>query len=230
VRFLDVAMGRVGCLSGDPEVLLATLLGEQHVWVLLIAEALVIRAGRATRNLGTVAPLEKGPGAVFSDRNEFHSRLWFSCASAGLTAVHWQTTSYPARACSAAGHRFIDVIDTAESHLSQRLLGVGRTVAGPADDRDGGILEPIHDSRIPVTKVFFVMSIVIAPSETSVWRHSRGVRMSISVICPACAFAKASGADSVGPPSAPQPAAKSTVNRASVDVEMQCGLVMSLGG
>lgn len=51
VRSLDVAMSRVGRPAGDPEVLLATLPGERHVLGLLMVEALLMHAGRATLNL-----------------------------------------------------------------------------------------------------------------------------------------------------------------------------------
>lgn len=64
VRFLDVAMSRVGRLPGDPEVLLATLSGEQHALGLVMAEALLIHAGRATLNLGTDVPLDQIIAAV----------------------------------------------------------------------------------------------------------------------------------------------------------------------
>jgi DNA-binding transcriptional MerR regulator/methylmalonyl-CoA mutase cobalamin-binding subunit len=59
VQFLDVAMSRVGRPPGYPEVLLATLPGEQHSLGLLMAEALFIHAGRATLNLGTDVPLDQ---------------------------------------------------------------------------------------------------------------------------------------------------------------------------
>jgi DNA-binding transcriptional MerR regulator/methylmalonyl-CoA mutase cobalamin-binding subunit len=59
VQFLDVAMSRVGRPRGDPQVLLATLPGEQHSLGLLMAEALLIHAGRATLNLGTDVPLDQ---------------------------------------------------------------------------------------------------------------------------------------------------------------------------
>jgi MerR family transcriptional regulator, light-induced transcriptional regulator len=59
VQFLDVAMSRVGRSRGDPQVLLATLPGEQHSLGLLMAEALLIHAGRATLNLGTEVPLDQ---------------------------------------------------------------------------------------------------------------------------------------------------------------------------
>jgi len=59
VHFLDVAMSRVGRPSGDPEVLLATLPGERHALGLLMAEALLLHAGRATLNLGTDVPLDQ---------------------------------------------------------------------------------------------------------------------------------------------------------------------------
>lgn len=64
VRFLDVAMSRGGRPPGDPEVLLATLPGEQHALGLLMAEALLIHAGRATLNLGTDVPLDQLIAAV----------------------------------------------------------------------------------------------------------------------------------------------------------------------
>ncbi|MBW9271484.1 MAG: MerR family transcriptional regulator, partial [Candidatus Thiodiazotropha sp. (ex. Lucinisca nassula)] len=59
VRFLDVAMSRVGHPPGNPEVLLGTLPGEQHALGLLMAEALLINSGRATLNLGTDVPLDE---------------------------------------------------------------------------------------------------------------------------------------------------------------------------
>lgn len=59
VHFLDVAMSRVGRPPGDPQVLLATLPGEQHALGLLMVEALLIHAGRATLNLGTDVPLDQ---------------------------------------------------------------------------------------------------------------------------------------------------------------------------
>jgi DNA-binding transcriptional MerR regulator/methylmalonyl-CoA mutase cobalamin-binding subunit len=59
VHFLDVAMSRVGRPPGDPQVLLATLPGERHSLGLLMAEALLIHAGRATLNLGTDVPLDQ---------------------------------------------------------------------------------------------------------------------------------------------------------------------------
>ena len=59
VQFLDVAMNRVGRPPGDPEVLLATLPGEQHALGLLMAEALLWHAGRATLNLGTDVPMDQ---------------------------------------------------------------------------------------------------------------------------------------------------------------------------
>ncbi len=64
VHFLDVAMSRVGRSPGDPEVLLATLPGEQHALGLLMAEALLMHAGRATLNLGTDVPLDQIVAAV----------------------------------------------------------------------------------------------------------------------------------------------------------------------
>jgi len=64
VHFLDVAMSRVGRPSGDPEVLLATLPGERHALGLLMAEALLLHAGRATLNLGTDVPLDQIVAAV----------------------------------------------------------------------------------------------------------------------------------------------------------------------
>ncbi|MEW8209028.1 MAG: MerR family transcriptional regulator [Candidatus Thiodiazotropha taylori] len=59
VRFLDVAMSRVGYPPGNPEVLLGTLPGEPHALGLLMAEALLINSGRATLNLGTDVPLDE---------------------------------------------------------------------------------------------------------------------------------------------------------------------------
>lgn len=59
VHFLDVAMSRVGRPAGDPQVLLATLPGEQHSLGLLMAEVLLMQAGTATSNLGTDVPLEQ---------------------------------------------------------------------------------------------------------------------------------------------------------------------------
>jgi hypothetical protein len=59
VHFLEVAMSRVGRPPGAPEVLLATLPGERHALGLLMAEALLIHAGRAALNLGTEVPLDQ---------------------------------------------------------------------------------------------------------------------------------------------------------------------------
>ena len=59
VQFLDVVMSRVGRPPGDPEVLLATLPGEQHVLGLLMAEALLWHSGTATLNLGTDIPMDQ---------------------------------------------------------------------------------------------------------------------------------------------------------------------------
>jgi len=59
MHFLDVAMSRVGRPTGDPEVLLATLPGERHAQGLLMAEALLLHACRATLNLGTDVPLDQ---------------------------------------------------------------------------------------------------------------------------------------------------------------------------
>ena len=59
VHFLDVAMSRVGRPAEDPEVLLATLPGEQHALGLLMVEALLMHAGRAALNLGTEVPLDQ---------------------------------------------------------------------------------------------------------------------------------------------------------------------------
>ena len=64
VQFLDVAMSRVGRQPGDPEVLLATLPGEQHALGLLMAEALLWHAGTATLNLGTDVPMDQIVAAV----------------------------------------------------------------------------------------------------------------------------------------------------------------------
>jgi methanogenic corrinoid protein MtbC1 len=64
VRFLDVAIGRVGRPPGDPDVLLATLPGEQHGLGLLMAEALLIHASRPTLNLGADVPLDQFIAAV----------------------------------------------------------------------------------------------------------------------------------------------------------------------
>jgi len=64
VHFLDAAMSRVGRPSGDPEVLLATLPGERHALGLLMAEALLIHAGRASLNLGADVPLDQIVTAV----------------------------------------------------------------------------------------------------------------------------------------------------------------------
>ena len=59
VQFLDVAMSRVGRPPSDPEVLLATLPGEQHALGLLMVEALLWHAGTATLNLGTDVPMDQ---------------------------------------------------------------------------------------------------------------------------------------------------------------------------
>lgn len=64
VHFLDVAMSRVGRPAGDPEVLLATLPGEQHALGLLMVEALLVHADRVTLNLGTEVPLDQIVAAV----------------------------------------------------------------------------------------------------------------------------------------------------------------------
>ena len=64
VQFLDVAMSRVGRPPGDPEVLLATLPGEQHALGLLMAEALLWHSGTATLNLGTDIPVDQIIAAV----------------------------------------------------------------------------------------------------------------------------------------------------------------------
>ena len=64
VQFLDVAMNRVGRPPGDPDVLLATLPGEQHALGLLMVEALLWHAGRATLNLGTDVPMDQIVAAV----------------------------------------------------------------------------------------------------------------------------------------------------------------------
>ena len=64
VQFLDVAMSRVGRPPGDPEVLLATLPGEQHTLGLLMAEALLWHTGTATLNLGTDVPMDQIMAAV----------------------------------------------------------------------------------------------------------------------------------------------------------------------
>jgi len=64
VHFLDVAMSRVGLSLGEPEVLLATLPNERHALGLLMAEALLVHAGRGTLNLGTDVPLDQVVTAV----------------------------------------------------------------------------------------------------------------------------------------------------------------------
>ncbi len=64
VHYLDVAMSRAGRPSGDPEVLLVTLPGEQHALGLLMAEALLIHAGRTPLNLGADVPLDQIVTAV----------------------------------------------------------------------------------------------------------------------------------------------------------------------
>ncbi len=64
VHFLDVAMSRVGRPAGNPEVLLVTMPGEQRALGLLMAEALLTRAGRATPNQGTEVPLDQIVAAV----------------------------------------------------------------------------------------------------------------------------------------------------------------------
>jgi methanogenic corrinoid protein MtbC1 len=64
VHFLDAAMSRIGRPSGDPQVLLATLPGEQHALGLLMVEALLLRAGRPTLNLGADVPLDQIIAAV----------------------------------------------------------------------------------------------------------------------------------------------------------------------
>lgn len=64
VQFLDAAMNRIGRPPGDPEVLLATLPGERHALGLLMAEALLMHASKATLNLGTDVPLDQLVAAV----------------------------------------------------------------------------------------------------------------------------------------------------------------------
>jgi len=64
VRFLDVAMSRLGFPSGDPQVLLATLPGERHALGLLMVEALLRHAGSATLNMGTDVPMDQIVSAV----------------------------------------------------------------------------------------------------------------------------------------------------------------------
>jgi cobalamin-dependent methionine synthase I len=59
VQFLDVAMSRIGRPPGDPQVLLATLPGEQHALGLLMAEARLWQAGNVTLNLGTDVPMDQ---------------------------------------------------------------------------------------------------------------------------------------------------------------------------
>ena len=83
VHFLDVAMGRVGRPPGDPEVLLATLPGEQHALGLLMAEALLLHAGRATLNLGTDVPLDQIVSAVEQSRVTTVGLSFSSCYARG---------------------------------------------------------------------------------------------------------------------------------------------------
>ena len=64
VQFLDAAMSRIGRPPGDPQVLLATLPGEPHALGLLMVEALLMHAGRATLNLGAEVPLDQVVAAV----------------------------------------------------------------------------------------------------------------------------------------------------------------------
>ena len=59
VQFLDVTMSRIGRPPGAPQILLATLPGEQHALGLLMAEALLWQAGTATLNLGTDVPMDQ---------------------------------------------------------------------------------------------------------------------------------------------------------------------------
>ena len=59
VQFLDVAMSRIGRPPGAPQILLATLPGEQHALGLLMAEALLCQAGNVTLNLGTDVPMDQ---------------------------------------------------------------------------------------------------------------------------------------------------------------------------
>lgn len=64
VRFLDVAMSRLGRPLGNPEILLATFPGEQHSLGLLMVEALLWRSGTATSNLGAHVPMDQMVEAV----------------------------------------------------------------------------------------------------------------------------------------------------------------------
>jgi len=64
VRFLDIATSRLGRPPGKAEFLLATLPGERHSLGLLMVEALLWHAGKATVNLGTDIPMEQIVAAV----------------------------------------------------------------------------------------------------------------------------------------------------------------------
>lgn len=64
VRFLDLAMSRLGHPPGHPQVLLATLPGEHHALGLLMVEALLRGSATSTLNLGTDIPLDQIVAAV----------------------------------------------------------------------------------------------------------------------------------------------------------------------
>jgi DNA-binding transcriptional MerR regulator/methanogenic corrinoid protein MtbC1 len=64
VHFLDAAMSRVGRPRGNPQVLLATLPGEQHALGLLMVEALLWYGETPTLNLGTDVPLDQVVAAI----------------------------------------------------------------------------------------------------------------------------------------------------------------------
>jgi MerR family transcriptional regulator, light-induced transcriptional regulator len=64
VRFMNVAMSRLGCPPGDPRVLLATLPGERHTLGLLMVEVLLRQAGNASLNLGADVPMDQIVAAV----------------------------------------------------------------------------------------------------------------------------------------------------------------------
>lgn len=64
VRFLDVAMSRLGPSLDDPHVLLGSLPGEHHALGLLMVEALLRHSGVATLNLGPNIPMDQIVAAV----------------------------------------------------------------------------------------------------------------------------------------------------------------------
>jgi MerR family transcriptional regulator, light-induced transcriptional regulator len=88
VRFLDVAMSRLGFPPEDPQVLLATLPGERHALGLLMVEALLRHGGSATLNMGTDVPMDQIVSAVQRTRVKTVALSFSGCYPRGPIRAH----------------------------------------------------------------------------------------------------------------------------------------------